>query len=44
MKLEIAKSRKKLETDMQAYQEELVGEAVTLVREMDSYYQGPSVE
>ena len=44
MKLEIAKSREKFETDIQAYQEELVGGAVTLAREMDSYYQGPSAQ
>ena len=44
MKLEIAKSREKFETDLQAYQEELVGGAVTLVREMDSYYQSLSAQ
>jgi dsDNA-specific endonuclease/ATPase MutS2 len=44
MKLEIAKSREKFEMDLQAYQEELVGGAVTLVREMDSYYQNLSAQ
>jgi hypothetical protein len=44
MKLEIAKSREKFKTDRQAYKEELVGGAVTLVREMDSYHQSLSVQ
>lgn len=44
MKLEVAKSREKFETDLQAYKEELVGGAVTLVWEMDSYYQDLSAQ